>query len=90
MNPIRRYTLHRWSSRHNPLTRVAIIFILSALVMAAIVVVSEWLVLRQENASDKRMIVELTQFAEGEAKLVEVSGKYAVERTVQSRTYEVR
>lgn len=88
MNWIRRYTLHRWNSRHNPLTKAALIFILSALAMAALAVVSEWLELRIVTAADKRMIAELTQFAEGKAKLVEVTGRYAIERSVQSKTYE--
>lgn len=97
MNPIRRRMLHPLRSRHNPLTQAALTFILFAVFMAAHDAVSELLELRQENASvketlakDTEMIAELTQFAEGETKLVEVTGKYAVERTVQRKTYEVK
>jgi hypothetical protein len=90
MNPIRRYTLHPFRSRHNPLTRVVRTIILFALAMGAIAAGLELVDLRATTQADRAMIVELTQFAEGDAKLVEVTGKYAVERTVNKTTYEVR
>lgn len=90
MNFLRRRMLHPLRSRHNPLTRAVRIFTLSALAMAALDAGLELASLRTVTAADRKMIAELTQFAEGEAKLVEVTGKYAVERTVNKTTYEVK
>lgn len=90
MNILRRRMLHPLRSRHNPLTRAALISTISALVMAVTNALLEAESIRETAIADKKMIAELTQFAEGKAKLVEVTGKYAVERTVQRKTYEAR
>lgn len=90
MNPIRRYTLHRWNSRHNPLTRAALIFILCALVTVALSAALELGDLRRISAADKAMIAELLLFVEGKATLSERAGKYEIVYSVSKTTYEVK
>lgn len=90
MNILRRYTLHPLRSRHNPLTRIVRICILSALVTVALSVVLELGDLRRISAADKAMIAELLLFVEGKATLSERAGKYEVVYSVSKTTYEVK
>lgn len=90
MNPIRRYILYRWNSRHNPLTRIASICILLAIATGALGAVLELAELQQVNAADKEMIEELTAVMEGKADMVERAVGYEVRYPVNKTTYEVR
>lgn len=40
------------------------------------------------SSADKAMIAELSRFVEGEARLVEETGRYSVVREVKRTTYE--
>jgi len=97
MNILRRMMLHPLRSRHNPLTRIALGFTLFALAMGVGGVMLELHErgerlgeLSMSSAADRKMIAELGKFVEGEVKLVEVTGKYAVVRSVGRMTYEVK
>lgn len=90
MNILRRYTLHPFRSRHNPLTRTALIFILCVIAMAALDAVSELVDSRTIAKADKAMIAELLMVVEGKADMVERVGNYEVRYSVGRTTYEVR
>lgn len=90
MNFLRRRMLHQLRSRHNPLTRIALIITLLAITTAAVSAVSELEEIRAISESDKAMIAELILVVEGKAKIVERTGKYAVEYEMKQTTYEVK
>jgi len=90
MNPLRRWMLHPLTSRHNPLTRLARICILSALITAVVVAVSEFLDVKKINSADKAMLAELILVVDGKAKMVEKVGNYAVEYEIHKTLYEVK
>lgn len=89
MHILRRYTLHRWNSRHNPLTRIAHISILFALAMVVLSAALELSALWRISAADKAMIAELILVVEGKSQMVERVGKYEVVYSVNKTTYEV-
>ena len=90
MNPIRRYTMHRWNSRHNPLTTTALLLTLCALATAVICALLEAESIRVIAMADKAMIAELILVVEGKAKMVERTGNYEVHYSVNKTTYEVK
>ena len=90
MNYLRRYTLHRLNSRHNPITRLVLSTSLLVTVSAVISAVYEYQVLAQTSYADKSMIAELVMLVDGKANLVERTGAYEVHYSVNKTTYEVK
>ena len=87
---IRRYTLHRWTSRHNPLTRLAAFTILAVTLLAVSSVLSELRNVTELNETKSKALAEMFLFLDGKVKMVERHGQYQVEYSVTTNTFEVK